>query len=137
MSSSLPVRDKQRQSALASRRALRHKEKEEQLTAQRNQIVARLDHLSEEEIRYIADSLRKGSPTFYSYVHSPPVSILRGKGLVWTPGGTHHQDHYPFSFHDFVWEQLLERKDEFLAKDEERKRAKEAGKPAQQRRPGY
>jgi hypothetical protein len=60
-----------------------------------------------------------------------------GKGLVWTPGGQHHQDHYPFSFYDFVWEKLLERKEEFIAKDEAYKRAEEAEKLAQRKRRGY
>jgi hypothetical protein len=63
--------------------------------------------------------------------------MFLGKGLVWTPGGTHHQDYYPFSFHDFVWAVLLERKDEFLAKEEKHKRAEAAEREAQQRRRGY
>jgi hypothetical protein len=119
-----PFREKRRQSALVSRRAVRRKEREAQFAAERQRIIARLDHLSKEEIHYVADSLRKGSPSFYTYVYSPPVSMLQGKQLVWTPGGTHNQDHYPFSFSDFVWEKLVERKNEFLAKDEEHKRAK-------------
>jgi hypothetical protein len=57
-----------------------------------------------------------------------------GKELVWTPGGRHNQHHYPFSFRDFVWEALLARKDEFIARDEERKRAEEARKEADLRR---
>lgn len=67
-----------------------------------------------------------GTSSFYTYVYSPPASNLQGKGLVWTPGGTHNQDHYPFSFYDFVWEALTPRKDEFIAKDDTNKRAKEA-----------
>jgi hypothetical protein len=51
---------------------------EEQRDAQRVAVLAHLDHLSAEEIRYIADSLRKESPTFYTYVHSPPVAMLGG-----------------------------------------------------------
>ena len=41
------------------------------------------------------------------------------KNLVYTPGGTHHQDHYPFAFHDFVWEVLKQRKEEFIEKAKE------------------
>jgi hypothetical protein len=73
----------------------------------------------------------------HTYVYSPPVSVLQGKRLVWTPGGAHHQDYYPFSFHDFAWRTLLERKDEFIAKDEEHKRAEEEWKRAERRPRGY
>ena len=132
-----PVRERRRQDTLSTRRAVRRKEQEEQRDAQRAAVLARLDHLSAEEIGYVADSLRKRSLTFYTYVHSPPVTMLLGKGLVWTPGGTHHQDHYPFSFHDFIWAVLLERKDEFLVKEEEHERAEAAEKEAQRRRRGY
>jgi hypothetical protein len=54
--------------------------------------------------------------------------------LVWTTGGTHHQDHYPFSFHDFVWKVLLERKDEFLAKEAQHRKAEEGRKKAERQR---
>ncbi|MBY5327248.1 hypothetical protein AB9F46_04395 [Rhizobium leguminosarum] len=82
------------------------------------QILRRLDFLSEEEIEYVADSLRKNAQSFQTYVHSPPVTAMIGKGLVYTPGGQHHQDYYPFSFHDFAWVAMLERKGEFIAKDD-------------------
>lgn len=131
-----PLREKHRQSALKTRRAVRREEREEQREVHRTQVIARLDNLSKEEIRYIADSLRNGSPSFYTYVHSPPVSLLQSKGLVWSPSGPHNEDRYPFSFYDFVWEKLLERKDEFLAIDEEHKRAAVAAKVAQRQRRG-
>jgi hypothetical protein len=60
--------------------------------------------------------------------------MLQGKGLVWTPGGRHNQDHYPFSFWDFVWAKLVERREEFLAKEAEHVRAEEAAKAAERRR---
>jgi hypothetical protein len=82
-------------------------------------------------------TLRDGSPSFYTYVYSPPVSVLQGKGLVWTPGGTHHQDHYPFSFHDFAWHVLVKRNDEFIAKHAEFKRVEEERKKAERRSRGY
>ena len=99
--------------------------------------IAHLDYLSKEEIAVVARVLRDGSPSFYAYVYSPPVSLLQGKRLIWTPGGPHHQDHYPYSFHDFVWRVLLERKDEFFAKHEEHKRAEEERKRAERRGRGY
>ncbi len=132
-----PLSEKRREEILSTRRAVRRDEKREELAEQRQVVLARLDHLSAQEIHYVAKCLRDESPTFYTYVHSPPVTMLQGKQLVWTPGGTHHQDHYPFSFYDYVWETLLERQDEFQNKDDEHKRAEEAKKEAQRRKRGY
>ena len=104
-----------------------HKRKERTAVAETNQKIAleNLDHLSAHEIRVVADALEGDSPTFYTYAHSPPVAMLQGKGLVWTPGGRHHMDHYPFTFYTFVWEELLERRDEFLEKHAANERAEE------------
>jgi hypothetical protein len=129
-----PWRERRRADRLSARRAVRQQEAEEQLTAARARVIASLDHLSKREIDRVAQSLRDGSPSFYTYSHSPNVSLLMAKGLVWTPGGAHHQDYYPFSFHTWVWEVLLERKDEFLAKDDEHKRADKAREEAERRR---
>jgi len=119
-----PLRERQRQSLLAARRASRKKREDEKRAAVEQIVLARLDHLSAEEIHYVADCLRKGTPSFYTYVNSPAVSMMQGKMLVWTPGGTHHQDHYPFSFYDFVWAALLARQAEFTSKDDDHQRAK-------------
>jgi hypothetical protein len=128
-----PVRERRRQDTLSTRRAVRRKEQEEERDAQRAAVLARLDHLSAEEIGCVADALRKGSPTFYTDPYSPPVRMLVGKGLAWTPGGSPlYPNRSPFSFHDFVWPLLLERKAEFLAKDEQHRRA-EAAKEARRR----
>jgi hypothetical protein len=54
--------------------------------------------------------------------------------LVGSPGGTANQDHYPYYVVDFVWDALLERRDEFLAKDEENKRREEEEKRIAARR---
>ena len=129
-----PVREKRRRKALSVRRAIRRKEEEEQREEKRKQILARLDHLSNEEIRYVVECFRNESPTFYTYAYHGPVTMLLGKGLVWTPGGQHNEDHYPFSFYDFVWDILITRKDEFIAKHEEHKRAEEARGEAERRR---
>lgn len=124
----VPLRERQKRSRLAVRRAVRQKEAEDHQAKTRAHVLARLDHLSGEEIRYVADCLRMGTPSFFTWMYHPPVSLLGGKGLIWTPGGTHPQDHYPYCFHDYVWEALLARKDEFLAKDEEREKAAEQAK---------
>lgn len=129
-----PLHENRRRATLATRRAVRRQEENEQRETQRAQVIARLDHLSREEIRVVADSLRNDSPTFYTHMHSPPVAMLVGKGVVWTTGTTHHREHYPFSFYDFVWEKLVERKDEFLAKDDEHTRAEAAERAATARR---
>lgn len=103
-------------SLLATRRQLRAQEKEKERAKAQTAALERIEHLSPRELRYLANCLREGSQSFYTYV-SPPVTTLRGKGLVYTPGGTHHQDHYPFTIHDFVWKALIERRDEILEKD--------------------
>jgi hypothetical protein len=61
-------------------------------------VLAHLDHLFAEEIRHVTDSIRKETHAFCSHVASPSVSIMVGKGLVWTPGGQHDQVRCPFSF---------------------------------------
>lgn len=128
-----PFREKHKRSALELRRAIRRKEQDERREQAQASALSQLDHLSKEEIAVVAKALLGGSPTFYTYVFSPPVSMLQGKRLVWTPGGTHDQDHYPFSFHDFAWKVLLERKEEFVAKDAARKRAEDARERAERR----
>ncbi|KVC52569.1 hypothetical protein WS58_03380 [Burkholderia pseudomultivorans] len=132
-----PFREKHKQSALEQRRAIRRKEQDERREEAQEAAIGRLDYLSREEIAVVVKALSNGSPTFYTYVFSPPVSMLQGKGLVWTTGGTHHQDHYPFSFHDFVWKVLLERKDEFMAKEAQHRKAEEERKKAERQRRGY
>jgi hypothetical protein len=132
-----PFREKRKVSALELRRAVRRREDDERREHARVSVLGRLNHLSKEEIAVVAKALRDGSPTFYTYVFSPPAAILQGKGLVWSTGSTHHQDHYPFSFHDFVWEALLERKDEFIEKDAQHKRAEEERKNAERRNRRY
>lgn len=112
-------------SALTSRRAQRAKERSEQRKEAQDAALRRIDHLAPEELRVLADSLRQGSQSFYTYVHTPPVTTLMGKGLVYTPGGNHHRDYYPFTIHDFAWEVLLRRKDELIRLDEENREREE------------
>jgi len=130
-----PLRERQRLSLLATRRAVRRREEAETRAEAEATILARLDFLSAEELRFAADAIRKNTPTFYAYLYNPAISMMRGKGLVWTPLGGHDTE-MAFAFHDFVWKALLARKDEFIAKDEENKRAEDAAKLAQRRR-GY
>lgn len=114
---------------LSERRKLRQGEAMEAFEDHKETVIKRFDHLSREEIHYIANCLRKNESSFLAWVNSSPVANLMAKGLVATPGGQHHQDHYPFYFRDFVWEALVERRDEFIEKDDEfERREKEAKK---------
>jgi len=108
---------RKKQSLLAGRQELKAKERLQKKTEAEASAIARIEHLSSKELRYLANCLREESQSFYTYVHSPPVATLMEKGLVYTPGGTHHQDHYPFTVADFAWKVLLERKAEILEKD--------------------
>ncbi|RWN55575.1 hypothetical protein [Mesorhizobium sp.] len=98
-------------------------------------ILARLDSLSGEELRYVAEALQKKTPSIFTYVHSPAMSLLLEKGLATSPGGTHNQDHYPFRFHDFVWEAIQAGGADFIEREarfrqqQELKRQGKLGRP--------
>ena len=81
-------------------------------------------------MQILVKALEGGSPTFYDYVYSPPITMLQAKHVVWTPGGAHNQDHYPFCISDFVWEELQRRRDEFLEKEKAFKAEEEANRRA-------
>jgi membrane protein implicated in regulation of membrane protease activity len=119
---------------LARRREIRREEAQQELAQRQATALARLDYLSKEEIRYVANCLRKNEQSFLAWFHSPHVSNLMAKELVSTPGGTHNQDYYPFFFCDFAWATLLQRKDEFIAKDDEHKRLEAAAEKERARR---
>jgi len=106
---------------LARRRELRRAEEKQERSEYEAQVLKRLDYLTKEELGYVANCLRKNEQSFSAYVYSGPVANLIMKGLVSSPGTTHHQDHYPFCFTDFVWAALLSRKGEFIAKDDANK----------------
>jgi hypothetical protein len=123
-----------RKTLLAHRREIRHEEAQQELAQRQAAALARLDYLSKEEIRYVANCLRKNEQSFVAWAHSPHVSNLRVRGLVSIPGGTHDQNHCPFYFYDFVWAALLQRKDEFIVKDDEHKRLEAAAEKERARR---
>lgn len=128
---------KQRHKAtlLARRRELRRREAKQDLAEYQAQVLKRLDYLSKEEIAYLADCLRKNQQSFLAHLNGGHVSNLQAKGLVDSPGGIHHRAYYPFYIVDFVWEALLQRRQEFTAKDDAYKRQAEEEKyEAYQRR---
>lgn len=104
---------------LQQRRDMRKAEEEEQIEKQKQKVLDRIQHLSKDELNYLANCLRENSQSFTTYVHSPSAAILGSKGLIYTPGGPHHQDYYPFVVNDFVWQYLLDKKEEIIARDEE------------------
>lgn len=113
---------------LQQRRDLRKAEEEEQLNNNKQKVLDRIEHLSKDELNYLADCLRENSQSFTTYVHSPSVSTLGSKGLIYTPGGTHHQDYYPFVVNDFVWQYLLDNREDIITRDEENTRIEEEKK---------
>ncbi len=120
--------NRRKMSLLAARRQLKLQETESRRAKAEAAALDRIDHLSSQEIRYLANCLRKDSQSFYTYVHSSSVTTLMGKGLVYTPGGTHNQDHYPFTISDFAWKALLARKDEILARDNKNRKKEQEEK---------
>lgn len=98
------------------------------------EVLVRLDYLSASELRYLANALRENSQSFKTWVHSSDAGTLGTKGLVYTDGGTYHGDHYPFTIQDFVWRELLARKQEFLDRDEKNLRQEHDEQRARQLR---
>jgi hypothetical protein len=117
-----------KRSLLQQRRELRKAEEEERIGINKQKVLDRIQHLSRDELSYLADCLRENSQSFTTFVHSSSASLLGSKGLIYTPGGTHHQDYYPFVVNDFVLQYLLDNKEDIIAKDEENKRLEEEKK---------
>jgi hypothetical protein len=107
---------------MSERHNLRRADRERETAEYQAAVLKRLDYLSTEELSIIAGCLRKNERTFLTYAHSPPVANMMASGFVGTMGGAYHRDHYPYYFGDFVWEELLRRRDEFIAKDDENTR---------------
>ena len=84
---------------------------------QRQAIAAQLDHLSRPEIYEAAKALKAGSPSFESWAHSTGAGQLMSKGLIYSPQGTFNSEHFPFTFHDFAWEALQQRREAILEKE--------------------
>lgn len=125
---------RRKHSLLTARRKEKLAREAEARTAAEQAALERIDHLSSKELRHLAACLRSGSQSFTAWAHDPAVATLMGKHLVYTPGGTHHQDHYPFTIHDFVWKALLARKEELLERDVQNAQREENGRRARPRR---
>lgn len=116
-----PQIEKRKQSTISLRREIRRNESKKHQNENEQKILLNLDHLSAEEIHHISRCLRKGSPTFYGSKFDPAITMLLGKRLAWSLGGTYSRNNYPFSIHHFVWVKLLERREEFIALDDSNK----------------
>jgi hypothetical protein len=125
---------KRKQALLQKRREIKLREQEQEAEKMRQRSIDRIEHLSSRELGYLANCLREKSQSFLTYIHSPPVTLLISKGLAYTPGGAHHQDHYPYIIHDFVWHYLLENKEQILEKDDENRRVEEENERKPRRR---
>ncbi|HEV7265108.1 MAG TPA: hypothetical protein VGN83_09340 [Falsiroseomonas sp.] len=99
-------------------------QKREEEAERRRIVLERLDYLSPEEIGFILPALERRAQTMFGWLHSHPGRSLEMKGLVQSERSTGHQDHWPWVFPDFVWKELLERRDEFLQKHEDNEREK-------------
>ena len=119
---------RKKQSLLSIRRKMRLQEREDSRAAAEKAALERLNHLSPQELRYLAKCLREGNQSFYAYAHSPAAATLIGKRLIYTPGTTHPRDYYPYTICDFAWKALLARKDEILTKDDENVKREEEEK---------
>jgi hypothetical protein len=119
---------------LERRRELKKSEKENLASLQKQKVLERLPHLTNDELSYLANCLRENSQSFTAYVHSPSTTTLMSKGFIYTPGGQHNRDHYPFVVNDFVWHHLLEGKDQIIEEDTENKRKAEEEKQNARRR---
>jgi hypothetical protein len=117
-----------------TRREIRRLEAERERAQHESLVLRRLEYLSREEIRCIADALRKKEQSFFASGRSPLASNLMAKGLVWTSGDAHNQDLCPFLFVDFVWDALLARRVEFIGKDIEHKGREQAERERRLRR---
>lgn len=117
-----------RRTLLQQRRVIKRAEQEKKWNEEKQKVLERVPHLSKAELNHLADCLRGNSQSFTAYAHSPAVSTLIAKGLIYTPRGVHNRDYYPFVVNDFVWQYLLENQLQIIAHDEENKLAEEEKK---------
>lgn len=103
----------------AARRAAREKEEERaaeetKISEAKERVLWNLDHLSDKEVEIFAHLLKDNKRSFLAWSMDGNLTNLRAKGLLFSPGGTHPQDNYPYTVVDFVWVALSDRRDEFL-----------------------
>lgn len=91
---------------------------------QKAKALAHLDRLSLDELKIVTKAIEQDSPSITWPFDSPPIAPLVGSGLLVQHGGRFPGDYWPFTFSDFAWSEIQERKDELKKKFRE-KAAKE------------
>lgn len=111
-----PYSERRKRELLAERRAARRQQVEQQEQKKRAEydgtVIKRLETLSFEELEFVLECLRRDSPTGFE-PHTPAMAMLFGKRLIWAPDGSHSENHFPFSFHDFVWSEIVSKRSYF------------------------
>lgn len=127
-------KEHQKTTKLSARRQVRRAEKDATRAEAEAAVLERIDYLSEGELRYIAEALRRGEQTFTAWVSSSHVASLEMKRFIISPAGEYNTSSFPFVFDDFVWKALLARKDDLIAKDDENQRKVKEEEAARTRR---
>ena len=104
------------------------RDKEKAETEARERALKHLDQLSEQELYMVCEAIRENSPSFTSWAYISAGAQLVDKGLLIQHQGRFHTDHWPYTFHDFVWEEIEKRQDEFLRAEKAKKAEKEKAK---------
>lgn len=92
--------------------------KQERLRAEyRQQVLGYLDTLSEVEREILSFLVQKNQQSFTADMAGKLIATLKQKGLVEMGPGVHTQLDWPFTVPNFVWEELMRRKEDFNIAD--------------------
>lgn len=80
-------------------------------------ILNYLDGLSERELYMICHAIRGGSSSFCWSSQASEKAQLESKGLLYSVPGYYKTHSWPLIFHDFVWEEIQQRKEELLERE--------------------
>lgn len=130
-------KEQQKTAKLFARRQLRSAEKDAARAEAEAAVLERIDFLSEGELRFVADALRRNAQTITAWASSSHVGSLVAKRFLIPVAGSYKTDAFPFVFDDFVWKALLARKDELIAKDDENQRRAKDEEAARARKQAY
>ncbi len=127
-------KEQQKITKLSARRQVRRAERDAARAEAEAAVLERINYLSEGELRYVADALRRGEQSFTAWASSSHVASLEMKRFVISAAGRYNTNSFPFVFDDFVWKALLARKAELIAKDDENQRKAKEEEAARTRR---
>lgn len=96
---------------LISRRKIKKEQAEK-----REQVIASLDHLTQEECTLLKEAIHSGSPSVRTSRQSATAGHLVSRGVLVRIEGDFADDDWPYSIPDFVWSKILERKLEIFDK---------------------